>query len=128
MCIRDRCAAPAFTSSYKMGKWLEAAVYYADYFEAVKKLVQDLDSEEAASIKEAQEVLSKDGVHEQLIFIRSNLLCIPSAIKKLQVKGLPLYICIGIVEEVERSLMNLTNQVFSEKLQCSAKKLRSPQT
>lgn len=101
----------------RWGTWLEAAVYYADYFEVVKKLVQDLDSEEAASIKEAQEVLSKDGVREQLIFIRSNLLCIPSAIKKLQEKGLPLHISIGIVEEVERSLMNLTNQVFSEKLQ-----------
>ncbi|KAG7176619.1 hypothetical protein Hamer_G015425 [Homarus americanus] len=72
----------------RWGTWIEAALYYADNFETVKCVVESFDPTASVHMKEAPNVLKKDGLREDLIFIRANLACISSAILKLEKKGL----------------------------------------
>ncbi|KAK4886989.1 hypothetical protein RN001_003260 [Aquatica leii] len=91
----------------RWGTWIEAANYYAENFEVIKDVFNQLDPEESQSIKEAQSILRKKGIKEDLIFIRGNLACISVAITKLEERGLPLQKNISITEEVVSSLSEL---------------------
>ncbi|KAG7162106.1 hypothetical protein Hamer_G010763 [Homarus americanus] len=69
----------------RWGTWIEAALYYADNFETVKCVVESFDPTASVHMKEAQKVLKKDGLREDIIFIRANLqyfLCDPQVGEK----------------------------------------------
>lgn len=100
----------------RWGTWIEAALYYADNFETVKCVVESFDPTASVSIKEAQNVLEKDGLREDLIFIRANLACISSAILKLEKKGLTLKSSIDLVQGVVDSLSHLEKKDYFEKI------------
>ncbi|KAK4882311.1 hypothetical protein RN001_005630 [Aquatica leii] len=95
--------------------WIEAANYYTENFEVTKEVFNQLDPEESQSIKEAQSILRKKGIKEDLIFIRGNLACISVAITKLEERGLPLQESILITEEVVSSLSELKKRDFINK-------------
>ncbi|KAG7160353.1 CGG triplet repeat-binding protein 1-like 3, partial [Homarus americanus] len=92
----------------RWGTWIEAALYYADNFETVNICTY--------CMKEAQNALKKDGLREDLIFIRANLACISSAILNLEKKGLTLKSSMDVVQGVVDSLSHLEKKDYFEKI------------
>jgi hypothetical protein len=92
----------------RWGTWIEAAMYYAANFNAVKSFVCDkLLANDAVSIREAQNLFAKINVHDDLLCITRNFAVLPRAIKKLEESGLTLQQSIEIYSEVESLLSNL---------------------
>lgn len=52
--------------------WLEAVSYYCKYFNEAKSVVQELDHNEAVSIKISQNIFSHNSTSADLVFIHSN--------------------------------------------------------
>lgn len=97
----------------RWGTWLEAADYYAKNFEKIKRIVNELSSEESSAIKITKELLNDNDLRLQLIFIQSNFYCLANSIKKLEGGGLTLADQIKIVNDV---------QVCIEKSECAGVK------
>ncbi|KAG7156242.1 hypothetical protein Hamer_G005951 [Homarus americanus] len=92
----------------RWGTWIEAALYYADNFETVKCVVESFDPTASVHMKEAQNVLKKDGLQEDLIFMRANL--------AFGEKGLTLKSSMDVVQEVVDSLSHLEKKDYFEKI------------
>ena len=74
----------------RWGTWINAALYYAKYYDEVKAVVESLDEDEAASIEIAQSIFQKDSVKHDLTFIAAHIRGLPESITKLETRNLPL--------------------------------------
>ncbi|XP_055308478.1 uncharacterized protein LOC129572534 [Sitodiplosis mosellana] len=91
----------------RWGTWTEAAVYFADHFEKIKTFLNDLDSEDAKSIKKAKLVIRVSTLKKDLAFIKANFECLVTGVTKLQGKGMPLATSLEIVESIRTSLQSM---------------------
>jgi len=91
----------------RWGTWLEAASYYCKHFNEVKSVVQELDPDEAVSIKVSQNIFTQISTSADLVFIHSNYGFLPDAILKLENQGLPIVEAIGIIKNVQNKLENI---------------------
>jgi hypothetical protein len=74
----------------RWGTWLSAVFYYSEHFETIKEILQDLDEEDASSIKITKALLQDDTIRADLVFITSNFSSIPETITKLESRNSPL--------------------------------------
>lgn len=89
----------------RWGTWIEAALYYAENFEKVKSFLDDLDSDDAKSIKKAKLAARLSTPKKDMAFIKSNFECLVTSLTKLQAQGMPL--ALEIVETVRTSLQSM---------------------
>lgn len=68
----------------RWGTWLEAAMYYAEHFNVVNNVLQELTADEAASITVAQLQFRKPGIREQLTYINTWFAKLPQTILALE--------------------------------------------
>lgn len=68
----------------RWGTWLSAAIYYADHFDNIKKTVNKLCKEDAASIAVTQGILLKPKLKGDLATIKSYYSFLPTAITQLE--------------------------------------------
>ena len=52
----------------RWGSWLEAAIYYAEYFHEVKEIIENLD-DEGILVRKVKEAVKSENVIQQLIEI-----------------------------------------------------------
>ena len=90
----------------RWGTWLEAACYYADNFEIVKSVLNELNEEDAVCIGESIKVTSTNGVQEDLVYIKANLSCLATTVKKLESKNELLSSSVQSVSELCEKLEN----------------------
>ncbi|XP_022166130.1 uncharacterized protein LOC111041895 [Myzus persicae] len=95
----------------RWGTWLEAASYYCKYFNEVKSVVQELDPDEAVSIKISQNIFNHNSTSADLAFIHSNYGFLPDAILKLENQGLSVVEAINIIQNVQNKLENVFGEI-----------------
>jgi len=76
----------------------EATSYYCKYLNEVKSVVQELDPDEAVSIKVSQNIFTQTSISANLVFIHSNYGFLQDAILKLENRGYPIVEAIGKVK------------------------------
>lgn len=120
--IPEKIPLPPAPVVTRWGTWINAAIYYAQHFDLIRDIVNSFNPDDAHSIQEAQEIFLKNGVCEELAFIKTNFACLSDAIKTLETRGLLLSKSIEIVERVNKSLNSLQNNNISQKLTAVLKK------
>ena len=94
----------------RWGTWISAAIYYCKHFESIKNVVESFDSNDSVAIKKAQDVLKSQTLQANLIYIKSNFECLPTAIKQLQEQKLSLFDSIKITETISGIVKKLQGQ------------------
>jgi len=74
----------------RWGTWIRAAVYYCEYFEIIKHVVDSFNKEDAISIANSQKYFSEANLAANLIFIKSNFGFLPDKITSLEAKNISL--------------------------------------
>lgn len=95
----------------RWGTWLNACMYYCENFKIIKQIVQSFDSEEAASIKIAQDMLSEPNIEGSLAFIKSNFALLTATITSLEKMGEEMVDSISLIKRVETSLSNTRGEI-----------------
>jgi hypothetical protein len=89
--------------------------YYCENIEIIRKILKKLDANDAVSIKEAKQYISKAGIKKDLAYIKSNFTILTVSITKLQEQGLPLAEAINVFETLQgpfgKSVFNKLNNV-----------------
>lgn len=88
----------------RWGSWIDAALYYAENFEALRSFLDQLDASEAKCIPNAKAVMSKANIKNELAFIKCHFSFIPIAIKTLEGKGLLLVDAIQTFKSIRTNL------------------------
>ncbi|XP_044012209.1 uncharacterized protein LOC122855112 [Aphidius gifuensis] len=83
----------------RWGTWLRAAVYYAQNYDHVRRVIDHLDPDSAA-IKKAKRLFSREGLREEFVHIAEHYIRIADAITRLEAEDLPLNERITIFQEV----------------------------
>lgn len=90
----------------RWGKWIAAAVYYSEHIDSVKAVIDLFDPEDSKCIREAQTVLSKVQLKNDLAYIHANFGFIVEFIKKLETRNLALVSSLSIMEMAVQRLEN----------------------
>lgn len=90
--------------------------YYCDHFEAVRTVVNSLDSNDAEAIVMAKTILANPQLPTQLSFIKTQFSAIVHAITKLETQGLELRESLESVEAVRNALKSMRDKKFVRKL------------
>lgn len=100
----------------RWGTWLAAAQYYATNLEALVNVMMSLDSNEAQSIKECQDLVNKIEIKNSLTFIATNFTILQTTITKLETRGLRIESAVQMIADVEKRLQNLHDPTYHQKL------------
>lgn len=95
----------------RWGTWLKAAIYYCDNFHIIENILKELDENEAESIVGAKSAINRDGIKEELIYIKSHFKCVSTAIKMLERKDVPLVTNISVIENLLLELNSAPGEV-----------------
>lgn len=101
----------------RWGTWLSAVEYYVDNFEAVKVVIDQLNGNDAQSIRDSKKSFASPNVREQLAFIKANFMCIVSSIKKLETKALELKEYLNVYEDIISKMDMLDDPDFKLKFE-----------
>ena len=83
----------------RWGTWIEAALYYHQYFDAVHDMVNRLKDVDAAAIPKAKKLLDSQDLANQLQWVARNLGFLPEIIKRMEEEGLTVQESIGLLDE-----------------------------
>lgn len=72
----------------RWGTWVKAALYYADNFDAVKRVIDELDPEDAQAILNTKDLIVNRELQNQLVYIKVHFANLPEALLKLQDRSL----------------------------------------
>ena len=64
--------------------WLQAIIYYANNFDAIRKVFDELQVDDAAAIAQAKQLLMDSALKNKLVFIKANFEGIVEAIVRLE--------------------------------------------
>ena len=95
----------------RWGTWLEACFYFCEHFQTVKSFVNSLSTEDARAIRTAQEVFKDDEMEGKLAYIKTNFGSLPSAIDRLQERGIALGNSIALVKDVQEKLDSVVGDI-----------------
>lgn len=98
----------------RWGTWLEAAFFYSQHFNTIQSFVTNLP-DDAVSIKDCKQVLSKQCLHQQLQFIEINLKKITECIKFLESQNIKVTTAFCKMQTLLNELSNIDAPI-SEKL------------
>jgi hypothetical protein len=98
----------------RWGTWLDAACYYADNFQKIDQILENLDQDDAMCIGEAKKYMSKRGAQEDLLYIKANFAFLNSTITKLERKNVPLTTSIQVIVELCKNLNNAPGEPAKE--------------
>jgi hypothetical protein len=94
----------------RWGTWLDAVMYYCENYSIIEKIVNELDSNEASSIKFVTEVFSSD-LSGKLAYNKSNFLVVSKTIASLEAVGVEVNDALDIVKSEERAVEQACGKV-----------------
>lgn len=103
----------------RWGTWIDACVYYCDYFQLVKRVVDSLEAQDARAIQIVQELFSDSEMQGRLAYIKANFGSLSTTITRLQERGVTLEKMISLVRTTEGALGNVRDcigELVSDKL------------
>lgn len=71
----------------RWGTWIAAAIYYAEHIQQIQAFLDELDENEAESVRKMKRKIKNENLRNDLAFIKCHFSCIPVAIQKLEGKG-----------------------------------------
>ena len=95
---------------------MNAVQYYAKHWDVFNDVITALDSNEAQSISECTELLKDAELPYSLAFIDANFSVIPSAIGKLETRGLSLKSAVELMENVQEKIKHMYDKSYAEKI------------
>ena len=98
----------------RWGTWLEAVEYYSKHFEKIKNFVLKL-GEDAVSITLAKQLLQDPTIARDIAFIKSHYVFLVPIINALEYSGKPVYMQLGLIEEVTEKI-NMVPGYVGEKV------------
>lgn len=84
----------------RWGTWLEAVLFYAENFEAIKEVIGTFDRSDAIAINSSQLAFDDPSIKKNIALIATHFSSIPDAIEKLETKNLPLCKSLEILENM----------------------------
>lgn len=88
----------------RWGTWLEAAGFYAEYYDQFCQVINELDEDAAISIAKVKELISKNSLKNELLFIKNHFLKLATYITKLEERNLELTQSIALVRKCQTEL------------------------
>jgi hypothetical protein len=93
----------------RWGTWLDAALYYSKNFEAIKKFIEEeLNGEDAVSIRLSQELLNKPNIKRDLAVISTSFSTFSKILTILEEHGLSLDAALSHLTAVEQQFETLS--------------------
>jgi hypothetical protein len=83
--------------------WLDAAMYYCENYSTIGKIVSELESNEASSVKFVKELFSSD-LSGKLAYMKSKFLVVSKTIACLEAVGVEMNDALDIVKSTERAV------------------------
>lgn len=99
----------------RWGTWIKAAIYYSENFKEICDVLDELDDDEAESIRNAKLLFQKASMKSDLVYIKHNFECLCSSITRLETKGLPISESLAVIERVKENIENTNQNVFIDK-------------
>lgn len=69
------------------GTWINEAIYYCEHFSLIKRVVMDLDKDDAIAIKKVKDLMDDTNLECNLTYIKSNFSVLTDAILCLEKSG-----------------------------------------
>ncbi|XP_036342440.1 uncharacterized protein LOC118751735, partial [Rhagoletis pomonella] len=90
----------------RWGTWLIAAVYYAENYDSIKRIIDQI-TDDAACVRFSKQLLSKKSVQGNLIYIKCNFgfLLEEKVFERLQKTGTPVGEVLNILDNIEKRLI-----------------------
>lgn len=95
----------------RWGTWINAVIYYCEHFLLIKRVVMELDEDDAISIKKVRDLIKDTNLECNLTFIKSNFSGLTNAILRLEKSGCPLSESIKIVLDVQNKIEEVQNKI-----------------
>lgn len=103
---------PQSTHFTQWNTFIEAAIYYANHFGAVKEAVRCISDDDTEGVKRAYNAFSLRTVKTSLAFIKTNFNTFVNAINKIQNRGISLAESIELVDQVYEPTITMKSLVF----------------
>lgn len=103
----------------RWGTWLEAASYYEKYYDEIKNVVSQLNSSDSMAIRNAKNILEKENLRDQLIYIENHYTIILFSLKELQKQNLALSDSFLALDQVRAAL----NECNSDRIKLKIEKV-----
>lgn len=95
----------------RRGTWLNASLYYSEHFKCIKRVVDELDSEDAISIKKVQKLFKSSRLSSNLIYIKANFGTLPESIAQSITHGLRLSESLKTLNEIINSINKAPKEI-----------------
>ncbi|KAB0803224.1 hypothetical protein PPYR_00194 [Photinus pyralis] len=104
----------------RWGTWVEAALFYAQHFESIKKVLTELSSEDSsAAISESNQLAANPQLSQQLAYIKNNFSIFPKLFLELEKQDVLLIDAINLIENFKKTMNSLKGKIGK----CISKKL-----
>jgi hypothetical protein len=94
----------------RWGTWLDAAMCYCENYSTIEKIVSELNSSEASSVKFVKKLFSSD-LSGKLAYIKSNFVVVSKTIACLEAVGVEMNDALDIVKSAERAVEQARGKV-----------------
>jgi hypothetical protein len=94
----------------RWGTWLDAAMCYCENYSTIEKIVSELDSSEASSVKFVKELFSSD-LSGKLAYIKSSFVVVSKTIASLEAVGVEMNDALDIAKSAESVVELARNKV-----------------
>lgn len=101
----------------RWGTWLEAASYYAKYYEQIINVISRLNSSESIAIQNAKNILERDNLRNQLLYIENHYTIILFSLKELQKQNLTLSDSFLAFDQVRAALNDCNSDRIKVKIE-----------
>lgn len=88
----------------RWGTWINACNYYCEHLNDIKKVISQLNPEDALSIKNAQSLVENSNIEANLVYIKANFGFLSRDITRLETSGMLLTESIGIIQQVKEKI------------------------
>lgn len=103
----------------RWGTWLEAALFYSEQFEGIKKVLSELSDDSSAAIIESNQLVANPQLSQHLAYIKNHFSGIPKLLLELEKQNILLVDSVNLIENFAKTISKLTGKNGN----CISKKL-----
>lgn len=103
---------PASTQFTQRSTWIEAAIYYTEYYAGIKAVLSRFNESDTEAVREAHDVFFARTVKGTLAFIGANFHSFANAIRVIQKRGISLARSIQHIDEVYAPINAIEHPFF----------------
>ncbi|KAF5287137.1 hypothetical protein FQR65_LT12323 [Abscondita terminalis] len=94
----------------RWGTWIEAALFYSEHFQGIKKVLSELTDDSSAAIIESKKILANSQLSQQLAYISCYFSVLPKLFLDLEKQGTLLVDSVELIENFGKNIENLKDK------------------